>query len=187
MKIKSSLLSFRFLFLLSAFNASIAQAGYDSEYVKTQGGIVTVDSLCYRTSTNPYSAFVTYYGEIWCTYIYFGQSYGNWFTGSYSSGYRGQLDNVVVPSTIILGSTEYTVKTIDSHAFEGSSFASVTLPNTITSIGNGSFKSCYSLTSVNIPESVSSIGEGAFMNCSRLISISIPNIVTSINSDTFKF
>lgn len=186
MKIKSSFLSFRFLFLLSAFNASIAQAGYESEYVKTQGGIVTVDGLCYRTSTNPYSAFVTYYGEIWCTYIYFGQSYGNWFTGSYSSGYRGQSDNVVVPSTIILGSTEYTVKTIDSHAFEGSSFASVTLPNTITSIGNGSFKRCYNLTSVNIPESVSSIGEGAFMNCSRLISISIPNIVTSINSDTFR-
>ena len=57
--------------------------------------------------------------------------------------------------------------------------------NGVTSIGNGAFSSCSSLTSVDIPNSVTSIKEYAFQNCTSLKSIKIPNSVTSIRNMVF--
>ena len=44
---------------------------------------------------------------------------------------------------------------------------------------------CSSLTSVTIPDSVTSIGGYAFMNCSCLTSVTIPDSVTSIGYNAF--
>jgi len=62
---------------------------------------------------------------------------------------------------------------------------SITIPNSMTSIGNEAFKNCSGLTSITIPESVTSIGEYAFYGCSGLTSITIPNNVTSIGRYAF--
>ena len=61
----------------------------------------------------------------------------------------------------------------------------VTIPNDVTSIGEGAFQNCTGLTSITIPGSVTSIGEGAFRNCIGLTSISIPKSVTSIGNFAF--
>ena len=45
---------------------------------------------------------------------------------------------------------------------------SVTIPNSVTSIGNSTFRNCSRLTSVTIPNSVTSIGYNAFYNCESL-------------------
>ena len=66
-----------------------------------------------------------------------------------------------------------------------SSIKSVVIPNTITSIGNGTFNKCTSLTSVTIGNSVTSIGNHAFYQCSGLTSINIPSGVTSIGEYVF--
>ena len=52
----------------------------------------------------------------------------------------------------------------------------LTIPDSVTNIGNYAFVSCASLTSVTIPDSVTSIGSSAFEGCSALRSITIPFI-----------
>ena len=65
------------------------------------------------------------------------------------------------------------------------SLASITIPNTVTSIGSNAFCACYSLTNITIPSTVTSIGSSAFQNCSSLARITIPSTVTSIGSSAF--
>ena len=48
------------------------------------------------------------------------------------------------------------------------SLTSVTIPDSVTSIGNTAFLGCTSLTSITIPDSVTSIGEYAFYECNSL-------------------
>ena len=62
---------------------------------------------------------------------------------------------------------------------------SVTIPNSVTSIGDYAFYNCSGLTSITIPNSVTSIGEWAFRRCSGLTSVTIPNSVTSIGDEAF--
>ena len=59
------------------------------------------------------------------------------------------------------------------------------IPNSVTSIGDGAFAGCRSLTSVTIPNSVTSIGNDAFYYCTGLTSVTIPNSVTSIGNQAF--
>ena len=49
----------------------------------------------------------------------------------------------------------------------------------------GAFASCRGLTSVTIPNSVTSLGDRAFLGCSGLTSVTIPNSVTSIGEEAF--
>ena len=69
--------------------------------------------------------------------------------------------------------------------YDMSVLASITIPNSVTSIGGGAFSGCSSLTSVTIPNSVTSIGNDAFYGCSSLTSVTIPNSITSIGGYTF--
>ena len=70
---------------------------------------------------------------------------------------------------------------IEAFAFFGcAGLTSVTIPNSVTSIGNCAFDSCTGLTSVTIPDSVTSIGDSAFYGCTGLTSVTIPDSVTSI-------
>ena len=66
-----------------------------------------------------------------------------------------------------------------------SSLTSVTIPDSVTSIGSSAFYGCTSLTSVTIPDGVTSIGEFAFDHCTSLTSVAIPNSVTSIGRGAF--
>ena len=92
---------------------------------------------------------------------------------------------VVIPASVTNSCGTYAVTGISEYAFEYTSITSVTLPNSITSIGNRAFRDCSSLTSINLPNSITSIVEGAFKNCSSLTSVTIPNSVTTINVWTF--
>ena len=67
----------------------------------------------------------------------------------------------------------------------GKSDTSFVIPNSVTTLGEGAFAFCTSLTSITIPTSVTSIEPGAFVFCTSLTSIEIPKSVTSINYDAF--
>ena len=66
-----------------------------------------------------------------------------------------------------------------------SSLQSVTIPNSVTSIGNSAFSECRSLQSITIPDSVTSIGDWTFWRCSSLQNVTIPDSVTSIGKSAF--
>lgn len=83
---------------------------------------------------------------------------------SYYSAYS-YSDDVTIPSTVTYDGMTYSVTAIGDHAFSKcAELMSVTIPNSVTSIGNGAFSGT-SLESVTIPNSVTSIGYGVFNSC----------------------
>ncbi len=104
--------------------------------------------------------------------------------------------DIIVPSDIYRTSqsASYVVTSIYSASTSSSSvfyqtrstLQSVSLPETITSIGNYAFRDCSGLASITIPDSVTTIGSQAFYNCSGLTGdLVIPAGVTSIGSYAF--
>jgi hypothetical protein len=82
-------------------------------------------------------------------------------------GYTGTNDVVLVPSTI----DGLPVTSIGTYAFEHAPIHTVSIPNSVTSIGYGAFSGCTSLTDVMIPNSVTNIGDYAFDDCTSLTNI----------------
>ena len=97
---------------------------------------------------------------------------------------------------------------IGSSAFSSSGLTTVTLPNSLTylgdyafsgckdlasiSIGTGiteipynCFTGCNALTSVDLPEHVTSIGGGAYSYCNGLVSITLPDHIQTVGASAF--
>ena len=86
----------------------------------------------------------------------------------------------------VIFSAAIEVPTIPANSFyRYQHLRTITLPDSVTSIGDYAFYGCSSLTSITIPEGVTSIGYWAFSDCSSLTSITIPEGVTSIGNWAF--
>lgn len=66
-----------------------------------------------------------------------------------------------------------------------SSLTSITIPDSVTTIGWYAFYNCRALTSITIPENVTTIDYAAFSNCLGLTSINIPDSLTTIGKYAF--
>ena len=78
------------------------------------------------------------------------------------------------------------ITSINTRAFSGSSITAISLPTTLTSIGNGAFMSCKNLTTITIPDSVTTIEQQAFSSCTSLKSVTLPNKLTKIDMTVFQ-
>lgn len=93
--------------------------------------------------------------------------------------------DIVIPDTVNLFGTTYAVKAIGDNAFRGcSSLTQVTIPGTVTRIGNGAFMSS-DIPSIVIPDSVAIMEPSAFMNCKKLASVTLSNSLTELSDDAF--
>jgi BspA type Leucine rich repeat region (6 copies) len=98
------------------------------------------------------------------------------------TGYTGSNSAVDIPLSINF----QPVGAIGTSVFYNDSFInSVTIPDSVTSVGPGAFAAT-GLTNVTIPYGVTSIGIAAFYLCNGLTSVSIPGSVTNIGYSAFE-
>ena len=104
---------------------------------------------------------------------------------SYDSYNDEYIDSVIIPETVSYNGTTYSVTNIGWAFMDCRSLASVTIPNSVTSIQWWAFRNCSSLVSITIPNSVTSIETSTFSGCSSLTSVTIGNSVTNIGWNAF--
>ena len=121
------------------------------------------------------------------------------------TGYEGKDTVIVIPDSV----DGIPVTRLAYKAFMGKQrITSITVPDSVTYIGESAFGDCISLTELNlgdgiktipsymaygcsklesivIPDSVTTIGSEAFSNCSSLVSVTIPDSVTTIGNHAF--
>ena len=109
------------------------------------------------------------------------------------NGYEG---DIIIPETVVFNNLTYRVASIGTCAFSGNSaLVSITIPNSVTSIGNEAFYGCENLAAINV-ESGNPIYDSR-ENCNAIIETSsntlilgcqntiIPNSVISIGEEAF--
>lgn len=96
--------------------------------------------------------------------------------------YKGAL---VIPASITYNNRTYDVTNIESTAFSYNGFiTSVDIHAPITETGS-MFSGCTSLTSVSLPETVTTIGSYAFSGCTSLASFTVDNNISTIRYSAF--
>jgi hypothetical protein len=89
------------------------------------------------------------------------------------TGYTGKAKDVVIPATI----QGMPVIEITGCAFT-SDITSVVIPEGVIAVRG--FDTCRNLTSVTLPSTISEIGDTAFIRCSSLNTLNIPESVIEI-------
>lgn len=130
--------------------------------------------------------------------------------GQTITGYRGLSDTVTIPNFITkiddgyydfdtqvgVFSQRYNIRNITipesvtyigENAFAGcSSLEQLSLPTTIEHIGDNAFASCSSLVEVTLPDSIAFLGEGVFSDCSSLSYAELSDSIIDLPKNTFK-
>ena len=76
---------------------------------------------------------------------------------------------------------------IGDNAFSECAISSITIPNSVNTIGARAFANNGKLTNVILGDAITTIGDEAFENCNALTSIIIPDGVTSIGKQAFRW
>ena len=96
------------------------------------------------------------------------------------------LTEANIPSSVEFEGNQYPVIKINDRVFSGNTnLTSVTLPESLTTLGSRSFESCQSLKTIKIPSGVTTIPFQCFLECSSLESVTIPDGVTTIGGNAF--
>lgn len=107
------------------------------------------------------------------------------------------IDAVNIPATVTYNETTYTVTKITGRVnsvgcyipafYLKSRLAKVSIPETVTMIGEEAFCFCEALELIDIPNSVVNLGERAFYRCTSLRDVNIGSGLTYISKQCFQF
>ena len=94
--------------------------------------------------------------------------------------YKGseQQKNIVVK--------EGTTEIVANAFFEAESIQSVSLPDTLVSIGDSAFSGCSDIKEIIIPNNVTLLGKSAFIGCSNLTKVTLSKKIKAIDDSSFR-
>lgn len=103
-----------------------------------------VDGIYYKiTSETSLNVKVTYKGSVY---------------NSYDNEYS---DSLIIPNKVIYNNKEYNVESIDNSTFrECTTLTSITIPNSVSSVGDGVFDDCVSLKYLNVADGETTLSFG---------------------------
>lgn len=106
-------------------------------------------------------------------------------TAALSAGILLLLTIVVGFQTKAKGEDDFRINGTTLTAYVGTD-TFVSVPSTVTAIGEGAFAGNTTLQSIELPDSLREIGYNAFGNCTALTSVTIPDSVTKVGPGAFK-
>ena len=106
-------------------------------------------------------------------------------TGPYDIDIPEKLGNYTVT---VLGEDSFSTDDFDSPLYDihHTKIHSVTIPQSVTSIGKDAFAQCRALQSLTIDDAATSIGDWAFDECYKLTTLSLGENITTIGDDAFR-
>ncbi len=193
-------------------NASVTETGCP-ETIATRNGMQSVlgDNWFYFTVKNdlPIPASLGKYTTddptvIVGDFVFYPND--NEASSYYVKEYIGAGGNVTIPTTVIIkGETKPVTKIyaevfcqrsdvtsvtlpeglqyIGNKAFYGTGITSLSLPNSITGLGDMALASCPALASINIGTGVSEVSSNAFINCPNLATITVAAGNTALKAE----
>jgi hypothetical protein len=112
---------------------------------------------------------------------------GDNFTAQVQNSPSVSTTTLTIPSSITVTGVTYEVTSIIGQAFSGTGLTSVTVPDSVTSIGSNTFSGCSNLANVVLPSTLTVIPDGCFDRCSSLTALDfLPSTIEYIGVTAFR-
>ena len=192
------------LYSTTAFGANIVSNTYDAAkecwVIKFDGKVTTIGDEAFRYCRSLTSVTIPDSVTTIGHYAFYGCSsltsvtIGNGVTRSGEGAFYdcGSLTSVYISDIVAWCNISYSDPRSNPLSYGCNLYLNnelvtdLTIPDSVTTIGERAFEVCSSLTRVTIPDSVTTIGAWAFDGCRSLTSVTIPDSVTTIGIYAFQ-
>jgi len=104
-------------------------------------------------------------------------------TLKYYGGYGGKHVNCYEEVTTVVCMNTGQITTEAFNCWH--SLQNITIPHTVTTLGDRVFSWCTSLTSIALPSTITAIGSHVFYGCESLTSVTLPSTITTLGDFSF--